>query len=182
MKYVFLALFFFVSQCSPAMAGDDLTAFTQWTRVMKSEKIQHVNGSPPRDVLEALKEIGEKQAQIPFKEDAQVYGRKDYWATRAELKAHNAGDCEDFAIAAYFDLLEEGVPEADMRIVVANGGLLPGVHAYLQVGDLVYDRRGDWKWDVISVEKARQRYTPLYAINRKGWEFLCPADVCQHNT
>jgi predicted transglutaminase-like cysteine proteinase len=182
MKHLLISLLLVVVQCSPALAGNDLTPFFKWTRVMKSEKIQHVNGSPPRDVLEALKAIGEKHAHIRFVEDRDQYGKQDYWATRAELKKRNAGDCEDFAIAAYFDLLEQGVPDDQMRIIVAQRPLIPGLHAYLQVGDLVYDRRGDDRWDVVSVEKARQRYVPLYSINRQGWEFLCPADVCNRNT
>lgn len=52
--------------------------------------------------------------------DAELWGRQDYWATQREFERVQAGDCEDFAIAKYFRLLEEGIPEDRLRLVIAR--------------------------------------------------------------
>lgn len=40
--------------------------------------------------------------------DKQKYGISDYWSTRKEFLIEGRGDCEDYAIAKYFSLLENG--------------------------------------------------------------------------
>ncbi|HED14071.1 MAG TPA: sulfate adenylyltransferase [Gammaproteobacteria bacterium] len=46
--------------------------------------------------------------------------QNDYWATPAELFERGGGDCEDFAIAKYFLLLEHGVPETRLRLMFSS--------------------------------------------------------------
>lgn len=48
--------------------------------------------------------------QIIYASDAGVWGTADYWATPMEFVGKGTGDCEDYAIAKYFALLQMGVP------------------------------------------------------------------------
>lgn len=41
-------------------------------------------------------------------QDKQKYGISDYWSTRKEFLIAGRGDCEDYTIAKYFSLLENG--------------------------------------------------------------------------
>ena len=61
---------------------------------------------------------------VVYAEDAVTSGGLDDWATPAELAARGAGDCEDFAIAKYFSLLDKGIPVQQLRIayVELSGG------------------------------------------------------------
>jgi len=54
--------------------------------------------------------------KIPYVSDLENYGVDDYWATPIELLVRNGGDCEDYAIAKYFTLIEIGVPEGKLQI------------------------------------------------------------------
>lgn len=53
--------------------------------------------------------------RIQFEEDSEVWGQSDYWATPLETLMQKRGDCEDFAIAKYFTLLELGMAGATSR-------------------------------------------------------------------
>jgi len=68
-----------------------------------------------------IAEVNESINQIPYKTDVDNWGKKDYWATPAEMRNKGAGDCEDYAIAKYFALLELGYPEKDMLIAYVSG-------------------------------------------------------------
>lgn len=61
--------------------------------------------------------------RIRHEDDADVWGQSDYWATPMETLAQGRGDCEDFAIAKYFTLLEIGVPASRLRLVYAKASL-----------------------------------------------------------
>ncbi|MCZ8076649.1 MAG: transglutaminase-like cysteine peptidase, partial [Paucibacter sp.] len=47
---------------------------------------------------------------LVFRDDSEVWGRIDYWATPLESLDKGRGDCEDYAIAKYFSLLNAGTP------------------------------------------------------------------------
>lgn len=55
--------------------------------------------------------------QTRFAEDPVVWNQADYWATPMETLGRGAGDCEDFAIAKYFTLLETGVASEKLRLI-----------------------------------------------------------------
>lgn len=55
--------------------------------------------------------------QVQFAEDTVVWGQADYWATPMESLGRGAGDCEDFAIAKYFTLLQTGVMPEKLRLI-----------------------------------------------------------------
>lgn len=58
--------------------------------------------------------------RIPYAEDLAHWGAADYWATPAELLATNGGDCEDYATAKYFTLIELGIAEDQLRLTYAK--------------------------------------------------------------
>lgn len=61
--------------------------------------------------------------RILAREDAQVWGEVDYWASPTEMLEKGAGDCEDFAIGKYFSLLTLGVPVQRLRLVYVRAQL-----------------------------------------------------------
>lgn len=159
-----------------AEASGSIANFPKWTRVMRAEHVRPNHAQEGLDVELLLRQAGQRYAGVAYREDSDLFGVPDYWQTRAELLKHNAGDCEDFAIAAYFDLLEEGVPEKLLHIVVVYDRATRVLHAYLQADQLVLDRREGWS--VISAHDAAVKYAPIYSINRKGWQNLCSAADC----
>lgn len=46
---------------------------------------------------------------LRWADDMEVWGKKDYWATRMEFLGKGAGDCEDYVTAKYFTLKQLGV-------------------------------------------------------------------------
>jgi predicted transglutaminase-like cysteine proteinase len=54
---------------------------------------------------------------VVLREDTEVWGHTDHWASPLETLAKGAGDCEDFAIAKYFTLLAAGTPAERLRLV-----------------------------------------------------------------
>lgn len=55
--------------------------------------------------------------RIRFGEDPDIWQATDYWATPLETLGRAAGDCEDFALAKYFSLVEIGVPAERLRLI-----------------------------------------------------------------
>lgn len=55
--------------------------------------------------------------QILYREDLDLWGQLDYWATPLETLELGAGDCEDFALAKYFTLRLLGISEHSLRLV-----------------------------------------------------------------
>lgn len=66
--------------------------------------------------------------QLQFIDDSKLWGVENYWATPIEFIGVNGGDCEDFAIAKYFSLLELGVNDDKMRITMVKSLTLDQYH------------------------------------------------------
>ncbi len=105
--------------------------------------------------------------RVDFISDDSHWGRADYWATPTELLSTNGGDCEDFAIAKYFTLMELGVPDARLRITYVKALRLNQAHmvlAYYETPDsepLILD-------NLINRIKPASRRTdllPVYSFN-----------------
>jgi predicted transglutaminase-like cysteine proteinase len=56
-----------------------------------------------------LEEINNFFNNVPYGEDIDVWGQKDYWATPLEFLGRDRGDCEDYVIAKYFALRSLGI-------------------------------------------------------------------------
>lgn len=146
--------------------SSDLHVFKQWTRVINHEHVIKPEKPFEGDLLALLTETENKYKNYKYIEDIQNYGVHEYWATRDEFKKHGGGDCEDFAISEYFDLLEAGVPDSDMEIVVAEIRITHEMHAVLKVKDYILDVKKD---HVYKQSEAYSYYYLLYGINREGW-------------
>jgi predicted transglutaminase-like cysteine proteinase len=104
-----------------------------------------------------------------FFDDSKVWGVSNYWARPVEFIGANAGDCEDFAIAKYFTLLELGIPDEKMRITMVKAVTLEQYHmvvAYYDTPDsvpLILDNiNGN-----IELASERNDLIPVYSFNGK---------------
>ncbi|RZI86263.1 MAG: hypothetical protein EOP38_01755 [Rubrivivax sp.] len=69
--------------------------------------------------------------RIEYREDKEVWGQVDYWATPLEMLNKGAGDCEDYAIGKYFSLIAAGVSAAKMRLVYVRAEVGGAVLAHM---------------------------------------------------
>ncbi len=69
--------------------------------------------------------------QIQYRDDREVWGVIDYWASPLESLAKGQGDCEDYAIAKYFSLIAAGVPGVKMRLVYVRAQVSGTVQAHM---------------------------------------------------
>lgn len=58
-----------------------------------------------------------------FREDRDIWGTEDYWATPLEVLGRAEGDCEDFAVAKYATLKLMGVSSDKMRLAYVKARL-----------------------------------------------------------
>lgn len=70
---------------------------------------------PDNEKLRRVNEFFNRR--IAFRDDIDVWGANDYWATPLETLGRAAGDCEDFSIAKYATLQILGVPIERMRLI-----------------------------------------------------------------
>ncbi|MCC2601889.1 transglutaminase-like cysteine peptidase [Sphingopyxis yananensis] len=71
--------------------------------------------------------------QIRYREDRDLYGTEDYWATPNETLRHMAGDCEDVAILKRALLLRLGIAADQMFLTVGYDLAFRTGHAVLVV-------------------------------------------------
>jgi predicted transglutaminase-like cysteine proteinase len=155
----------------------DLTPFTKWTGVLA-----RIDASaaawPWRHDDAALRglsrarlaqKVNDAVNAYKFIDDASNWHTSDYWETPAEFIARGGGDCEGFAIAKYAWLRSLGIPENDLRLLVAYDRYTRAAHTLLTVrtqdGVLYLDNQfADTRGDGVLT-----RYQPLYSINRDAW-------------
>lgn len=77
--------------------------------------LQAANDTDDEGKLLALNQFFNRRIQS--REDSELWGQVDYWASPLELLEKGAGDCEDFAIAKYFGLIALGMPVQKLRLV-----------------------------------------------------------------
>ena len=68
---------------------------------------------------------------VTYREDIDAWGEVDYWATPLETMRSGFGDCEDFALAKYFLLVDGGVPQEKLRITYVKHLELNRAHMVL---------------------------------------------------
>ncbi len=107
------------------------TLLTQAQHLSESEKIQRVNAF--------------FNNRIAFRDDQEIWGQADYWATPLETMGRGAGDCEDFSIAKYVTLKLLGIPIDRMRLIYVRAQI-GGPHSSLSQAHMVlgyYAKSGD---------------------------------------
>lgn len=105
--------------------------------------------------------------QIPYSSDQKSWKETDYWATPSEFLSKGRGDCEDFAIAKFFALLELGIPKEKLFLTYAVIDNLTQRHMVLAYYEydgaipLILDNR------TLSIdpESMNHDYIPLYRFN-----------------
>ncbi len=122
-------------------------------------------GSSRRDQIEAVNRFVN---QATYREDQDVYGVSDYWASPLEL-FENGGDCEDFAIAKYVALRRLGFSDDEVRLWVVRDVRRELNHAVLTVALNGRTHVLDSLSNVVTDAAADDRYSPIYSINASGW-------------
>jgi predicted transglutaminase-like cysteine proteinase len=100
--------------------------------------------------------------------DEMQWGIADHWSDPFETLLSNRGDCEDYAIVKYAALLEAGVPEKDVRIVILKNNFPNEDHAAVAT-------RVDGQWLILdnrTLTLVRDtdvtRAIPLFELDHEG--------------
>ncbi|MDH4562276.1 transglutaminase-like cysteine peptidase [Pseudomonas sp. BN411] len=130
-----------------------------------------LEGSRRKSEQEQLQAVNQQiNRQVRFSDDSELWQRRDYWATPVETLAKGAGDCEDFALAKYFTLLQLGVDPQKLRITYARALKLNQAHmvvTYYETPDadpLVLDNLVD---DILPASQ-RKDLALRYAFDAQG--------------
>jgi predicted transglutaminase-like cysteine proteinase len=111
-----------------------------------------------------LRKVNQYFNRWPYKEDNEVYGMREYWASPTEF-LRRSGDCEDFAIAKFFALRHLGIANEEMRVIILWDTIRAIGHAVLAVYEkddiLVLDSLSS---RILSHWKYKQ-YVPQYSMN-----------------
>ena len=146
-----------------ALPAPDMPMTAKWAKVRALEPslliqslVEPVVGlDRPRQMLFVQSVV---QRTLRYREDLQMWGQADYWASAAETLSRGGGDCEDLAIVKYQALLALGFAPANLVLSVGRD-LARGDHALLLV------REGD-SWWVLDDKYPR----PVRADDQKGFE------------
>ena len=146
--------------------NSDFRGFPKWQRVMSNERFTPPAAPFAGDLNALIAAIHKKYASVPYVEDFKNFQKEDYWQTREDMKKQGSGDCEDFAIAEYYDLLEAGVNPSSLWIAVVIDNRRQQLHAVLIANDKILDQINSAPLNLSDFEKF---YTPIFKINREGW-------------
>lgn len=90
----------------------------------------------PLDIMQKLVHVNLFYNQSLPVHDENKYNSDDYWATRKEFIINGKGDCEDYAIAKYFTLIEVGIPKENLYLAVVQVKEHTTYHMVLLYNDL----------------------------------------------
>lgn len=103
---------------SSAHADDAETISHKWQQwVANIHPVKPTQMASEADKVAILRRVHLSYATYDYAAD-----KGDHWDTPEEFKRLRRGDCEDFALAKYFDLLEAGIKDKDMYFTVINDG------------------------------------------------------------
>lgn len=116
--------------------------------------------------------------ELFFSNDSYQWRKEDYWATPLEFLFAGAGDCEDFAIAKYFTLLEMGVSQDKLRIIYGHIQSLNEKHVILgyynsrpdETFPLVLDSLGNSHRPANKLYSLKEQkdFIPVYSFNNQS--------------
>jgi predicted transglutaminase-like cysteine proteinase len=128
------------------------------------DQLSLLRGRPAPEQIEGVNRFVNRW---PYRTDAKLWARSDYWASPLEFFARS-GDCEDYAIAKYVSLRQLGFAPERLRMVVLRDSVRGEAHAVLAV----YLPSGVYILDNLFAEVMRQedlsRYQPLYSLNEQA--------------
>lgn len=108
--------------------------------------------------------------RIVYRNDNELWGVNDYWASPIETLAQGSGDCEDYAIAKYFSLIQLGVPEEKIRLMYVRQLTVNEPHMVL----IYFESPTDVPYVLDNFNKkllpatARSDLKPIYSFNGQG--------------
>lgn len=119
--------------------------------------------------------------RLQWRDDTSVWGQVDYWASPLELFAKGAGDCEDLAMAKYFALLAEGLPESSLRLVYVRAQFQGKPQAHMVLAWYPNPQDPPWILDNLDPELKRAAdrpdLAPVFSFNAEGlWQGVGPQD------
>ena len=137
-------------------------------KCVSEEWREMIDGLKKGSDIKKLTVINEHLNRSPYITDMINWQQNDYWATIRQFFDKD-GDCEDYAIAKYYSLIEVGFRPDQMRIAVVHDKNLDVAHAVLAV----YLEDKVWILDNqisnIVMENNVIHYQPLYSINEQAW-------------
>lgn len=139
------------------------------------DSLARLSGQDDETKLQAVNQFFNRR--VFSRDDIDVWGKSDYWATPLEMLARGQGDCEDYAIAKYLSLMMAGVTPSKLRLVYVQarqGGLPAGALQAHMV--LAYYPRGSGEEPLIldnlisEIRPAslRQDLVPVFSFNAEG--------------
>lgn len=115
-----------------------------------------------------MQEVREFLASCKYVSDEELFGKRDYWQPPEEFEERKKGDCEDFALWTWRQLLAMGY---DARFIGGAAGRYGTGHAWVE-----YFR--DDKWYLLEPQRARIgasmprlstiRYEPKLSVSWNG--------------
>lgn len=143
--------------------GDGRERIGDWQRLLNEQA-----GQPEVQQLQAINRFF--NLHLRFRDDAQLWRVKDYWATPIEALFRGAGDCEDFAIAKYFSLRHLGIPREKLRITYVKALRQNQAHMVLTYYSepTAIPQVLDNLVDAIEPANRRTDLVPVYAFNAEG--------------
>ncbi|MFZ5549398.1 MAG: transglutaminase-like cysteine peptidase [Pseudomonadota bacterium] len=116
--------------------------------------------------------------RLVYRDDTDIWGQVDYWASPLESLQKGMADCEDFAIAKYFTLTSLGVPHRKLRLVyvrVALGGAGGAVQPHMVLAYYPQPEAEPLVLDNLVTElrpaSRRPDLAPVFSFNAEGlWE------------
>jgi predicted transglutaminase-like cysteine proteinase len=135
------------------------------------------------DELERLQAVNQFfNSRILFRDDTEVWGQVDHWASPLETIDKGRGDCEDYAIAKYFALLTTGMAESRLRMVyvraqvggVAQAHMVLAYYATPTSEPLILDNL----LNEIRPAARRPDLAPVFSFNSEGlWQGVAGASA-----
>ena len=116
-----------MSQAARQLGGDAVAGVQALQATLTA-----ITGQEEPAKLQAVNQFFNRR--ILFRDDLEVWGEIDHWASPVETLSRGAGDCEDYAIAKYFSLTAAGVPSSRLRLVYVRariGGPQGAVQAHM---------------------------------------------------
>jgi predicted transglutaminase-like cysteine proteinase len=152
--------------CATDLNRCPLNALAGW-----QDKIKSLQGKPLTQQLAAINEYANA---YPYRNDIDIWGLSDYWASPKEFLSRS-GDCEDYSILKFFSLRALGVANDQLRLVVVQDTVRNIAHAVLAVydGSQVYIL--DSLFSAVLKQEFVKQYKPYYSVNETTrWAHLLP--------
>jgi predicted transglutaminase-like cysteine proteinase len=90
------------------------------------------------------------------------------WRSPLETLSVGAGDCKEYAVAKYFTLLEAGIPEPDLKLVIVRDMAARQDHAIVAVRINAAWFLLDNRWLALIRDIELSRAEPLYMLDEHG--------------